>query len=127
HVKPGTGIFRSASGSILAVPETYTQNIHTIRFLRGSLRPGQVVLDQQLAATLQAQPGDLVSFTAKAGRPPVRLPVSGISVGSAGDILFQPLNPPMGPAPAQPHVETAVMTAGTWSLKITPLQPPIAP
>ena len=26
----------SAAGSILAVPQSYTQNIHTIRFLRGS-------------------------------------------------------------------------------------------
>jgi putative ABC transport system permease protein len=126
HVKPGTGIFRSASGSILAVPQSYTQNIHTIRFLRGSLRPGQVVLDQQLAATLQAQPGDLVSFTAKAGRPPVRLRVSGISVVSAGDILFQPLNPLLGPAPAQPPVEIAVMTVGTFAQKLAPQLPTIA-
>lgn len=126
HVKTGAGIFRSASGSILAVPQRYTQNIHTIRFLRGSLLPGQVVLDQQLAATLQAQPGDMVSFAARAGRPPVRLRVSGISVVTAGDILFQPLNPVLGPAPAQPPVEIAVMTVGTFAQKLAPQLPTIA-
>ncbi|MDX6409489.1 MAG: putative transport system permease protein [Gaiellaceae bacterium] len=127
HVKPGAGTFRSAAGSILAVPERYTQNIHTIRFLRGSLRPGEVVLDQQLAATLQAQPGDMISFTAKTGRPPVRLRVSGISVVTAGDILFQPLNPLLGPAPAQPPVEVAVMTVRTFAQKLAPQLPTVAP
>jgi len=126
HVKPGAGIFRSASGSILAVPQGYTQHIHTLRFLRGSLRPGQVVLDQQLAATLQAAPGDFVTFTAKPGRAPVRLRVSGILVVTAGDILFQPLNPLLGPALAQPPVEIAVMTVGTFAQKLAPQLPTVA-
>ena len=123
HLKPGAGIFRSAAGSILAVPQGYTQHIHTVRFLRGSLRPGQVVLDQQLAATLQAVPGDLVTFTAKPGRTPVGLRVSGISVVTAGDILFQPLNPLLGPAPAQPPVEIAVMTVDTFAQTLAPQLP----
>ncbi|HLB19524.1 MAG TPA: ABC transporter permease [Gaiellaceae bacterium] len=126
HIQPGTGIFRSASGSILAVPQDYSQHIHTVRFLRGSLLPGQVVLDQQLGATLQAQPGDLVSFTPRPGKPAVRLRVSGISVVSAGDILFQPLNPLLGPAPAQPPAEIAVMTGGTFAQKVAPQLPTIA-
>src|SRR5439155_12550292 len=43
HIKQGTGIFRSASGSILAVPQRYSQHVHTARFLRRSLLPGQIV------------------------------------------------------------------------------------
>ena len=45
----------AGSGSLLAVPPGYLAHIHTFRFLHGSLRPGAIVLDQQLAATLQAQ------------------------------------------------------------------------
>ncbi len=44
-----------AAGAILAVPPGYLRHIDTFRFLRGALRPGEVVLDQQLAATLRAQ------------------------------------------------------------------------
>ena len=39
-------------------PAGYLAHIHTFRFLRGTLRPGEIVLDQQLAATLQARLGD---------------------------------------------------------------------
>ena len=99
-MKPGAGIFRSASGSILAVPQGYTQHIQTLRFLRGSLRPGQVVLDQQLAATLQAGIGDRVSLTARPGTPPQSYRVSGVALVTSPDVLFQPLNPQLGAAPA---------------------------
>jgi len=57
------GTIRSGAGTILAVPPRYLDRIHTLRFLRGSLRPGEIVFDQQLAATLQVQPGDAVLLT----------------------------------------------------------------
>ena len=60
HTSPTVGTIRSGAGSILAVPPDYTSHLQTFRFLRGSQRPGEIVLDQQLAATLQAQPGDTV-------------------------------------------------------------------
>ena len=60
HTAPAVGTIRSGAGSILAVPPGYSAHLHTFRFLRGSLRPGEIVLDLQLAATLQAPPGDSV-------------------------------------------------------------------
>src|SRR3954470_16030817 len=67
HTSAVAGSIRSGAGSLLAVPPGYLARIRTFRFLRGSLLPGQVVLDQQLAATLQAQPGDTVALTPKRG------------------------------------------------------------
>ncbi|MDX6637317.1 MAG: hypothetical protein QOJ01_828, partial [Solirubrobacterales bacterium] len=40
----------TGSGSLLAVPPHYS--LQTFRLLQGSLRPGKIVLDQQMAATL---------------------------------------------------------------------------
>ena len=63
HTGPA-GLSNAGAGSLLAVPPGYEQHFHVYRFLQGQLEPGQVVLDQQLAATLQARIGDTVSVTA---------------------------------------------------------------
>src|SRR5581483_46720 len=63
HAAAGVGMIRSGAGSTLAVPPSYAARFHTLRMLRGSLRPGEIVFDQQLAATLQVQPGDTVALT----------------------------------------------------------------
>ncbi|MDP9307191.1 MAG: ABC transporter permease, partial [Actinomycetota bacterium] len=126
HVSPGVGTIRSGAGSILAVPPSYLVRIHTFRFLRGSFRPGQVVFDQQLAATLQAQPGDLVTLTPHRGARPVRLRVSGIALVTAADQLFQPLNPLIGPAPAQPPADIAILPFDTFATRIAPSLPSIS-
>jgi putative ABC transport system permease protein len=120
-----TGTIRSGAGSILAVPPDYLTNFHTLRFLRGSLAPGSIVLDQQLAATLQAQPGDTVSLSPRSGKAPVRLRVSGIALVTAPDLLFQPLNPLVGPAPAQPPANIAILSLDTFAAKVAPALPPI--
>jgi putative ABC transport system permease protein len=114
HHSPA-GIVRSFKGSILAVPPDYTKSFHTIRFLQGGLAPGQVVLDQQLAATLQAQIGDTISVSPTPGAKPQRFKVSGVGVVSSGDVLFQPLNPVSGPTPAQPPAEVIVMPFDTFA------------
>jgi putative ABC transport system permease protein len=101
------GTIRSGAGAILAVPPGYPRRFHTFRFLRGSLRPGEIVFDQQLAATLQVQPGDTVTLAAR-GRAR-RLRVSGVALVTAPDVLFQPLNPLLGPAPAQPPADIAIL------------------
>jgi len=103
------GITDAGSGAILAVPPGYLHHIDAFRFLRGGLRPGQVVLDQQLAATLRAGVGDTVGLRLGAHAPPRSFKVAGVALVTAPDVLFQPLNPQVGPAPRrQPTDRLAV-------------------
>src|SRR3989440_5698118 len=78
--KATVGTIRSGSGAVLAVPPGYLAHIRTFRFLRGSLRRGEIVFDQQLAATLQVEPGDMVTFRPRAGARPHRFRVSGVAL-----------------------------------------------
>ena len=123
HSSRSAGMIRAGAGSILAVPTSY--RLPTLRLLRGSLAPGAIVLDQQLAATLQAQPGDTVSLFVRHGAKPVRLRVSGIALVTAGDQLFQPLNPLVGPAPAQPPANVAVIPLKTFAARVASELPAI--
>jgi len=121
------GKIHSGAGSILAVPRGYLRGIHTFRFLRGSLRPGEVVFDQQLAATLQVQPGDVAKLTVRPGTKPLRFRVSGVALVTAPDVLFQPLDPVLGPAPAQPPSDIAILSLHTFATKVAPLLQAIPP
>jgi putative ABC transport system permease protein len=125
HVSPSVGTIRSGAGSILAVPPSYLSHIHTFRFLRGSFRPGEIVFDQQLAATLQVQPGDRVTLTPRPGARPVTLRVSGVALVTAPDQVFQPLNPLLGPAPAQPPADIAILPLATFAKLVAPALPTI--
>jgi putative ABC transport system permease protein len=120
------GLTSSGSGAVLAVPLDYASHIHTYRFLQGSLRPGAVVLDQQMAATLQAHIGDRITLRASAAGPAHTYPVSGVALITASDKLFQPLNPQLGPAPAQPPANVAVMPLETFAATYAPGLPAIA-
>ncbi|MGB2953134.1 MAG: ABC transporter permease, partial [Gaiellaceae bacterium] len=119
------GTIRSGAGSILAVPPGYLDHIRTFRFLRGSLRPGEIVFDQQLAATLQVQPGDTIRLTPRPGAAPRRFRVSGVALVTAPDVLFQPLNPLLGPAPAQPPADIAILPLQTFARTLAPTLPTI--
>ncbi len=125
HQAP-VGTIRSGAGSILAVPPGYLDHIRTFRFLRGSLKPGQIVFDQQLAATLQVQPGDTVTLTPKPGARPHRFKVGGVALVTAPDVLFQPLNPLLGPAPAQPPADIAILPLATFAQTLAPSLPTVA-
>ncbi len=103
------GTIRAGAGFVVAVPPSYQKEFHTFRMLYGSLKSDGVVLDQQLAATLQAGAGDTVLLSPRAGTKPVPLKVTGIAVVSAGDKLFQPLIPLLGPAPSSPPADVAIM------------------
>ncbi len=114
------GLTSAGSGAVLAVPPDYLKNIHTFRMLNGSVRPGAVVLDQQMAATLKAQIGDVVKLAARKGGPEHSFPVSGVALVTAGDQLFQPLNPVAGPGPAQPPANVAIMPLDTFAGTLAP-------
>jgi putative ABC transport system permease protein len=126
HASASAGTIHAGGGAVLAVPPGYLSHIDTFRFLRGSLRSGGIVLDQQLAATLQAQPGDTITLTPRRGARPVRLPVSGVALVTAPDQLFQPLNPLLGPAPAQPPANIAILPLATFVARIAPALPTLA-
>ncbi len=67
------GLTSSGAGAVLAVPPGYSAHIHTYRFLQGSLQPGAIVLDQQMAATLQAHIGDRVTLQGPRRREAAKL------------------------------------------------------
>src|SRR5262245_53994974 len=115
HISRSVGTIRAGAGSLLAVPLDYTQHFTTFRFLRGSLQPGQIVIDQQLAATLEVQPGDAVKVTVRGSARPLRFRVGGVALVTAPDVLFQPLNPLLGPAPAQPPANIAVLPLAAFA------------
>jgi putative ABC transport system permease protein len=125
--RAAVGTIRSGAGTILAVPPRYLERIHTLRFLRGSLRPGEIVFDQQLAATLQVQPGNAVLLTPRRGARPQRFRVSGIALVTAPDVLFQPLNPLLGPAPGQPPADIAILPLATFARTVAPALQTIIP
>jgi putative ABC transport system permease protein len=115
----------TSQGAVLAVPPGYRSHIHTFRLLRGSLKPGGVVLDQQTAATLQARLGDTVTLVTRPGMAPQRFTVSGVALITAPDQVFQPLNPSLGPAPAQPPENAVIMEIGTFQRTLGRVLAPI--
>jgi len=68
-----------------------------------------------MAATLQARMGDTVRLRAKRGAAPRPYKVSGVALITAPDQVFQPLNPQLGPAPAQPPENAVIMETGTFA------------
>src|SRR5947209_898369 len=84
-----TGNTSTGPGAVLAAPPSYLRHIRTFRLLQGKLTAGGVVLDQQMAATLQARIGDSVTLKSRAG--PRRYTVTGIAIVTSPDVLFQPL------------------------------------
>ena len=114
------GEIHTGSGAILAVPPGYLRHLFTLRLLHGAMREGEIVLDQQLAATLQAKVGDTVRLTPREGTKPRAFTVAGVALVTAPDVLFQPLNPLLGPAPAQPPANVAILPLRTFARTIAP-------
>ena len=121
------GVSTAGSGSLLAVPSGYERRFDVYRYLQGGLASGQIVLDQQLAATLQAQIGDTVTVTPRPGTQARRFRVSGVALITAPDPVFQPLNPQFGPAPSQPPSNAAILPLSTFARTIAPELPTLTP
>ena len=119
------GVTSAGAGAVLAVPLDYGAHMRTFRMLRGALVAGAVVLDQQMAATLQAKIGERVTLQAPGGGT-ASYPVSGVAIVGAADQLFQPLNPQLGPAPAQPPANIAILPLQTFATTLAPRLPAIA-
>ena len=117
---------QTSSGAVLAVPRDYPMHVHTFRTLQGSLRPGAVILDQQMAATLQARIGDTIRLRARPNSPPQSYSVSGVALITSPDVVFQPLNPLLGPAPAQPPQNGAIMLTSTFAKTLARQLPTIS-
>src|SRR4051794_17612017 len=117
---PGGSTTGTGSGAILAVPPDYLSHVQTFRMLHGRLAPGGVVLDQQMAATLHARIGDRVALRTRRGAPARSFRVSGVALVTEPDVLFQPLNPQLGPAPAQPPANVAVMPVSAFARSLAP-------
>jgi len=120
------GVSSAGSGSVLAAPPGYEQRFSVYRILQGRSAPGQVLLDQQLAATLQARIGDRVMITPRPGARPRSFKVSGVALITAPDVVFQPLNPQLGPAPAQPPSNAAILPLATFARTLAPELPTVA-
>ena len=121
------GTTRSGSGSVLAIPANYLSRIQTFHMLQGAVKPGQVVLDQQMAATLQARIGGKVRLQPARGQTPIPYTVSGVAIVTSADVLFQPLNPALGPTPAQPPANIAILPFGTFAKTYAPALKAIVP
>jgi putative ABC transport system permease protein len=126
HTGPA-GASSAGAGAVLAVPPDYLTHIKTFRILQGSLKPGGVLLDQQMAATLQARLGDTVRLVTRPGAKPVPFMVTGVALVGSADKLFQPLNPSTGPAPAQPPANIAIMPVDTFARTLAPTVRTITP
>ncbi len=121
------GVSSAGAGSILAVPPGYERHFNVYRILEGGLAPGEALLDQQLAATLQARIGDRITITARPGARPRSFRVSGVALITAPDVIFQPLNPQLGPAPAQPPSNAAILPLDTFAHTLAPQLAAITP
>jgi putative ABC transport system permease protein len=113
-------VTEAGEGSVLAVPPEYVKHIQTFRFLQGGFARDGIVLDQQMAATLKARIGDRVALTPRSGAASRSFRVSGVALVTAADQLFQPLNPQLGPAPAQPPANVAILPFETFARRYAP-------
>jgi putative ABC transport system permease protein len=106
-------------GQVLGISERYRSTFPAqIRDLIGA--NDGVLLFQQTAANLAAQPGDTVSI-GRAGLAPVTVAVDGIVDVPQADSLFQAVGAPIGAQPQAPPDNVLILPEALWHQLFDPL------
>ena len=106
-------------GQVLAISSTYRATFPgQFRGLIGAT--DGVLLFQQTAANLAAQPGDTISI-GRAGLPPVTVTVDGVVDLPQADSLFQNVGAPVGAQPQAPPDNVVILPAALWHQLFDPL------
>jgi putative ABC transport system permease protein len=100
EAKIGGSVQRTGAAKVLGLPPGYARDFPgQVRTLAG--RSDGVLLAQQTAANLHAQPGDTIAIS-RPGAPPASVKVDGIVELPAADSLFQRVGAPVGAQPQAP-------------------------
>jgi putative ABC transport system permease protein len=108
-------------GQVLGINNTYRSTFPAqFRDLIGT--SDGVLLFQQTAANLAAQPGDTISI-GRAGLAPVTVTIDGIVDIPQADSLFQTVGAPIGAQPQAPPDNVVILPATLWHQLFDPLTP----
>ncbi len=106
-------------GQVLGVSDQYRATFPAqFRDLTGAATG--VLLFQQTAANLAAQPGDTISI-GRAGLSPVTVTIAGVIDIPQADSLFQTVGAPVGAQPQAPPDNVLVVPMATWHQLFDPL------
>ena len=106
-------------GQVLGISERYRTTFPAqFRDLAGAT--SGVLLFQQTAANLAAQPGDTISI-GRAGLSPVTVTVAGVIDIPQADSLFQTVGAPVGAQPQAPPDNVLIVSMATWHQLFDPL------
>jgi len=109
----------TGAGQVLGLPPAYTSTFPAqLRYLTGG--HDGVLLAQQTASNLHAQPGDQITI-GRAGLPPATVQVAGVVDLRQADSLFQQVGAPTGAQPAAPPDNVVLMPADQWHALFDPL------
>jgi putative ABC transport system permease protein len=108
----------TGAGKVLGLPKGYQAAFPAeIRALVGQ---GNVLLAQQTAANLHAQPGSIVSIK-RPGMSPVEVTVDAIVDLPLADSLFQAVGAPAGSAPQAPPDNVLLLPLDQWRSLFSPV------
>jgi putative ABC transport system permease protein len=118
EARDGGTVQVTGPGKVLGLPPDYRGAFPgEIRDLVGQ---GEVMLAQQTAANLHAEPGSLVSIK-RPGLPPAEVKVDAIVDLPLADSLFQVVGAPAGSGPQAPPDNVLLMPLERWQQLFTPV------